>query len=144
MLPGLHGVMTSWSNNRRTRAVVPATTQGSTTSRRDLFPVMDVACDQIEQRLTQDSLNRHALLDLASALTIVVELLHRADQEPHGYPSGRDTLSSGRAVDRLDECIRAVRRNRTSAPNAVIREYVEDGLCHARTALDILRRREGL
>lgn len=135
---------TNNSASRRTQAVAPERKQGVMTNGRDLLPLVDGVCERIGQRLDSGSLDRHALLDLATALTIVADMLHRADQDMRGYEFRGGTLSIGRALYQLDECVGAVRRDRASAPDEVIREYVEGALHHARRATTILRRREAV
>ena len=98
--------------------------------------------DRISSRLHATSLTRHELLDLATTLAILARLLRHTDHDMQGYALRTGPVSAAWPLYQLDECVRAVQRDRVTESDETIRTNVEEGLRYAREALEIVQQRD--
>lgn len=99
---------------------------------------LEAACERVAARLAEEPLNRHTLLDMATALTIIAHALHLVAQV--GVSRAPETEAAGvrRALDQLDDCLLTV-RTRKDMPDTELRAHLVEATRHASEALRVFR-----
>jgi len=105
-----------------------------------LLARLQTVCEMIATRLGDARLNRRHLIDTATALLLISNLLDRTDVEIVGYARTDEPLHPAYALHELRACAVWLRHESGTASDAQLRERLTEGLRHATEALSILRR----
>lgn len=104
----------------------------------EVLSTLEASSERVAARLAEEPINRHRLLDMATALIIISHALRRVEQDLAGRAPGNRLLNAERALDQLDDCLLLVRRH-SDVSEAEVRGHLEEAARHAMEALRVFR-----